>query len=129
MLSKYSKMKRTRRQKIEEKSNYRKHLIKTGYLNTDSQRNYEPKTSLSAKIEQTFFKGIYYLKFKHQIVYVGMSTSNCMNRINSHWNDNNKIFDSFEIKPTPDLSNKQILALEKRLIKKHKLIFNKVHNQ
>jgi excinuclease UvrABC nuclease subunit len=122
-------MKKTRRQKTEEKANYRKHLIKTGYLNTDSQRNYEPKTIVSAKIQHTFFKGIYYLKFKHQIVYVGMSTTNCMNRINTHWNDNNKIFDAFEIKPTPDLSNKQILALEKRLIKKYKPMFNKVHNK
>ena len=131
MLSKYREMPyKTRREKLEEKERYRKHLKKKGQIDKNGLVKFEQEQPKhKGKVWDVFTKGVYLLKFKGTIVYVGMSTTNCMGRINSHWNDNNKIFDSFSITPLLKLSDKQIARREKELIKQYKPVFNVVHNK
>lgn len=72
-------------------------------------------------------KGVYYLYFKKQVVYIGMSTTNCMQRILSHYNDKEKEFDSFQIFRMPKHTDAQIAAKEKRLIQRKLPKYNVVH--
>lgn len=126
-----NRIKNLRKQKAKEQNlEYKKYLREKGQLGKDGRTDYQPeKEKHKGKINHVFVKGVYFLKFKGQIVYVGMSTTNCMNRINAHWNDNNKIFDSFSIVPCHNLSIKQIAHKEKMLIKQYRPTFNVVHNK
>jgi len=97
-----------------------------------SQKKKEKKKTLSIKdkvnAQNLFVRGIYYLYDKGAIVYIGMSTSNCMKRICDHFDDNKK-FDHFKIVEIENKSNKQLLSIEASLIKKHKPKYNKVHKK
>jgi len=122
--------KNTRRYKTEQREKYKNYLRKKGQMDKDGVIEFEKEKEQTNHVINNFFtKGIYKLYFNGKVVYVGMSTNNCMNRVNNHWNDNKKIFDSFDINPLPNLSNKQLAKKEKSLIKKYKPVFNIVHNQ
>lgn len=72
-------------------------------------------------------KGVYYLYYKSEVVYVGMSTTNCLRRIISHYDDPEKKFDSFQIFNMHNFSNNEILEKEKNAIKRKLPKYNKVH--
>jgi len=73
-------------------------------------------------------RGIYILYRGSDVVYVGMSTDNCMKRICDHYREATKQFDTFSIESHENLSDAQLLAKERLLIKKYRPCFNKAHN-
>jgi len=78
-------------------------------------------------LETLYFRPcIYFLKCRHEIVYIGETTS-VMSRITQHIQDNVKIFDSFSFEVYKG-SEKERKAEEARLIKKVKPFYNKIHN-
>jgi len=79
------------------------------------------------KSENAFCKGVYFLHRNGQIVYVGMSTVNCMERVLIHYNSG-KDFDSFSIRRLAFLSEKQLRLYERFLIEKFKPEYNTIHN-
>lgn len=72
-------------------------------------------------------KGIYYLYHKNEVVYIGMSTTNCMRRIIQHYDDETKVFDSFEIFNMHNKSNESIKKREIDKIKQKLPKYNKIH--
>ncbi len=85
-------------------------------------------TSGILKVNEYFVKGIYFLYYKKKIVYVGKSNKNIMSRISSHFLDNEKIFDSFEVKNCVNLTDYQLSEMEIHYIKEYKPKYNYVHN-
>lgn len=79
-------------------------------------------------IEPLFFKPcVYFLKFNHNVVYIG-ETTNLMQRITAHINDNTKIFDSlsFEVFYGSDAERR---AYEAEMINALKPVYNIQHVQ
>lgn len=77
-------------------------------------------------VQPLWFKPcVYFLKFNHQVVYIG-ETKSLMNRISQHINENVKIFDSFtfEIFEGSDMERKQYEADLIQGIKPH---YNIIH--
>lgn len=72
-----------------------------------------------------FVRGIYYLYDRGAIVYIGMSTSNCMARITAHFEDGKK-FDYFRVDPEEEASEKQLLFMKNKLVRKHRPKYNKI---
>ena len=79
-------------------------------------------------VSDTLNKGIYYLYNDNKIVYVGKSDVNVMKRISMHFTDKTKNFNRYKIEIKPELTNKQLESLEKKLIKRLTPIYNKIHN-
>jgi hypothetical protein len=75
-----------------------------------------------------FVRGLYKLYYNNQVVYVGMSKTNVFNRITDHFNDEDKIFDSFSFKSYLDLSDRALEQIEADVIKKLRPKYNKTHN-
>lgn len=79
-------------------------------------------------IEPLFFKPcVYFLKYNHTVVYIG-ETTNLMQRITAHINDNTKIFDSlsFEVFNGSVAERK---AYEAEMINALKPVYNVHHTQ
>jgi len=69
-------------------------------------------------------RGVYKLYKDKRVVYIGMSTNNCMKRICDH-SAEGKDFDSFRIMPHEDFSNEELLSKESSLILKYRPKYNK----
>lgn len=94
----------------------------------EKQKDYSMKFNGSKfDCNQLFQKGLYYLYKNNKIVYIGMSSSNVMDRILKHYNEKLKDFDSYTIILKPNASDKELLLLEKNAIKKHLPNYNIVH--
>jgi predicted GIY-YIG superfamily endonuclease len=98
------------------------------------QNNKTKKDSLKSylinnKKEILFYKFIYCLISKNEIVYIG-KTINIQSRISTHHKDKSKIFDSFSIvtKLPNEISDSELLKLEEKYIKLLKPKYNIVHN-
>ena len=80
------------------------------------------------KADDFFVRGIYFLYLEDKIVYIGKSNSNVMSRIARHDSDAHKIFDSFSFVEYDNFSDKQLSALEAKLIKRHMPALNVTHH-
>jgi excinuclease UvrABC nuclease subunit len=85
--------------------------------------------SFKLKAEQYLSKGIYYLYFEHKIVYVGKSVTNAMERVCRHYRELDKQFDEFLILPFPNVSDRQLLSIEAKFIRKYSPKYNIVHKK
>jgi predicted GIY-YIG superfamily endonuclease len=72
-------------------------------------------------------RGIYYLYKNKEVVYVGMSTTNCMQRIVMHQASGRKDFDSFQIFGMPKSTDAEIIEKEKRAIQRKLPKYNVAH--
>lgn len=97
------------------------------HSNFDVGRPEEKRKQSYVSCDRCFCRGVYFLHRKGQVVYVGMSSVNCMKRVLSHYDDG-KEFDSFSIRVLDNLSDFQLKEHEKVLIKKFKPEYNVVHN-
>ena len=75
-----------------------------------------------------FVKGIYFLYLDGRIVYIGKSDGNVFKRICDHFKDDSKKFDSFTFRKCY-VSDKELLKIERDLIKQYNPIYNTVHNK
>lgn len=79
------------------------------------------------RADKIMVQGIYFLYQGKEIVYIGMSETNVMERICSHQKEYIKEFDSFSFEKHK-CSIDRLKRLEKSLIKRYKPKYNKVHN-
>ena len=108
-------LKEARREKIREKNRLAKSKEKKPVFKSHG-------------IDEIFVRGVYYLYDNEAIVYVGISMTNVMERLVKHHKDKDKIFTHFSFKEYTDVSDKQLRGIERKLIKRHKPKYNKVHN-
>jgi predicted small metal-binding protein len=76
-------------------------------------------------VEDYLVRGIYFLYYKGNIVYIGKSDDNVFERISEHFKSI-KEFDEFSFKEY-NVSKKQLDEMEKRLINKFKPKYNNTH--
>lgn len=91
------------------------------------KRKAEPSKLVNGDVIKYCVRGIYLLYRGKEVVYVGMSTDNCMQRICDHYREATKQFETFSIEHH-DVSDAQLRAKEKALIRKYSPCFNKTHN-
>jgi len=98
-------------------------------LNNKTKKDSLKSYLLNNKKEILFYKFIYCLIEKNEIVYVG-KTINIQSRILTHRKDNSKSFDSFSIitKLPNEISDSELLKLEEKYIKLLKPKYNIIHN-
>lgn len=77
-------------------------------------------------IEDFDIVGIYFLRHKGEVVYVGEATC-IFSRLAQHHKEKKKIFDEYSFFET-DCSDKQRKCKEARIIRQHKPKYNVVHN-
>jgi len=78
--------------------------------------------------DQLFIRGVYFLYRDNKIVYIGMSKDNVMDRVVRHSKEKKKVFSRFRIREYSELSDTQLLAKEKSLIKHWQPEYNVIHN-
>ena len=102
--------------------------IKTKFQNykTKSQKITERRTYF---INELCVRGVYFLKYKGQIVYIGQSKTNVMKRICQHIDDGTKIFDSFTYTSCKNYSDDDLNRKEIKLIKHFWPKYNVIHNK
>lgn len=118
MKKRVSLTERIKKQEKIRKSNLNKRKKKEGYF----KRDYYP-------VDDFLVRGIYFLYKGKNIVYIGMSKENVMERICAHANPTGKYykdFDSFSFEKHEDKSDKQLRSIESSLIFKYKPKENKV---
>jgi hypothetical protein len=111
------------------KKRTKEYSYKRDNSNFDVSRPEEKRSQFFTYSDKAFCKGVYFLHRQGNIVYVGMSTVNCMERILRHYNEGVKDFDSFSVRRLESLSDKQVVEHEVFLIKKHTPEYNIVHNK
>lgn len=77
--------------------------------------------------EMVMCKGIYYLYKEKEVVYVGRSFTNCMQRIVMHQLSGKKDFDSFQVFGMPNNTDEEISEREKRAIQVKLPKYNVAH--
>jgi predicted GIY-YIG superfamily endonuclease len=84
--------------------------------------------SAKIRVDDLMVRGVYFLYQGKEIVYIGMSDKNIMERICAHTEDTEKGFDSFTFNSHGG-TKKQIEHIEKLMIKKYNPKYNVRHKQ
>jgi len=93
---------------------------------TQSQKNMEARNYL---IDEICVRGIYRLKYKGEVVYIGQSKTNVMKRICQHIDEGVKIFDSFTFTSCKNYSDYDLNQKEMKLIQRYWPKYNVIHNK
>jgi hypothetical protein len=109
------------------KTRNRKYSYKNDNSNFDVSRPEEKRSQFFTYSDKAFCKGVYFLHRQGQVVYVGMSRFNCMERVLAHYNEGRKQFDSFSVRRLASISDKQLEEHERFLIKKFNPEYNIIH--
>lgn len=81
------------------------------------------------KTRHILVRGIYFLYHDQEIVYIGQSKTNVMQRICGHHAEGTKVFNSFSFLPYTSYSDKKLSFKEEILIKKYNPKYNIVHKK
>ena len=109
------------------KEEQRDKIRKQKKVEKGSVRPKNKKMPIIHESDSYFVKGIYFLYQGKTIVYIGQSKTNVMLRICSHFADESKTFTRFSFQSKKSLSDIKLNQLEKRLIIKHKPIYNTIY--